>query len=70
MPKNDAAMDATGTNQFGSDYQQQYNRTNMVPLSAGYWNEAANAGVFFRTLLYYRSYDYDYYGFRAAAYVA
>jgi len=70
LPKNDAAADATGTNQFGLDRVYKYNLANQVVMSAGYWNEAAVAGVFYRNSSSYRSNDYTAYGFRAAAYIS
>jgi len=39
-------------------------------LSAGNWSDTADAGVFYRHLIYIRSNGSYYYGFRAAAYVA
>ena len=59
---------ASGTNQFGTDYCYQYNIANLLPLGAGNWSNATNAGVFFRNLFYYRTYDLYYVGFRVSAY--
>ena len=70
LPKNDAAADATGTSQFGTDRMYKYNRTNMYPYTAGYLIESASAGVFFRNLTGGRSGDIGSYAFRAAAYVS
>lgn len=56
----------SGTNQFGNDGCYQYNRANLFPLVAGYWVNAADAGVFCRTLNSYRSYVTYTVGFRAA----
>jgi len=59
---------ATGTSQFGNDYLYQYGRANQVPIAAGGWGSAANAGAFARGWGYYRSGDDVNYGFRCAAY--
>lgn len=64
-----AGMNASGTNQFGNDGSYRYGRTNLAPLSAGYWGDAGTAGVFYRHWYHYRSYDNVYVGFRASAYV-
>lgn len=70
LPKNDAAADATGASQFGTDRMYKYNRMNMYPYTAGYWSASANAGVFCRYLGYYRSSGDVNGGFRAAAYIS
>lgn len=70
LPKNDAAADTIGTNQFGTDMMYKYNRQNMMPYCAGNSNGSAGDGVFYRHLVISRSYDSDSAGFRAAAYVA
>lgn len=59
---------ATGTSQFGNDGCYQYGVANQVPLAAGYWNDAALSGVFYRGWYLYRSVGSDNSGFRAAAY--
>ena len=59
---------ATGTNQFGADGCQQYNRANLFPMAAGYFGDAERSGMFCRHWNYYRSLGGDYIGFRAAAY--
>ena len=69
LPKNDAAADATGTNQFGNDYLYKYNRANMYVRSAGGWGDSATAGSFCRVLSYYRPHDNGSLSFRACAYV-
>lgn len=61
-------MSATGTNQFGNDYCYQYGRTNLFPLASGSWLYAAYAGVFYRFWGSSRSFDFNVFGFRAAAY--
>lgn len=43
--KSGAAVDGTGTNQFGKDYYYQYIRNELCLLSCGYWNDATLAGV-------------------------
>jgi len=70
LPKNDAASDTTGTNQFGLDRVYKYNLANQVVMSAGNWSATATAGVFYRSLGGDRSIGSLSYGFRAAAYVA
>ena len=69
LPKDNSAYDATGTNMCGGDYMYRYNRSNMFPYMSGYWGDAAEAGVFYRTFYSYRSYGNSYAGFRVAAYV-
>ena len=59
---------ASGTNQFGTDYCSQYNIANLFPLGAGYWSNAADAGVFFRFWSNYRSNVNSSSGFRVSAY--
>lgn len=59
---------ATGTSQFGNDGCYQYGRANQVPLAAGLWVNAAGAGAFSRYWGGSRSYAYNDYGFRCAAY--
>ena len=59
---------AGGTSQFGADGCYQYNVANLFVLCAGHWNNAASAGVFYRTWNYYRSSDNNLCGFRAGAY--
>ena len=43
--KSGAAVDGTGTNQFGRDYYYQYIRNELCLLSCGYWNDTTIAGV-------------------------
>jgi|GEM_PF-6635468 len=69
LPKNDTSSSATGTNMCGNDYLYRINKENWQPLFCGYLGHAANAGVLYRNLNNYRSYAYDFAGFRAAAYV-
>ena len=59
---------ASGTNQFGADGCNQNNRANLFPMAAGDWNNAANAGVFYRHWDLYRSTGSNYVGFRTSAY--
>lgn len=59
---------AAGTSQFGNDGCYQYNRANLFPLAAGYWSDAASAGVFSRYWPYSRSTVGYNVGFRASAY--
>lgn len=61
-------MDATGTNQFGNDYNYRYSVANLFPMASGYWSSAADAGMFLRSWNYYRSYGRNYVGFRSSAY--
>jgi len=63
-----AGTNATGTSQFGNDGCYQYGRANQVPIAAGNWGNAANAGAFYRNWGYNRSDDNNFYGFRCAAY--
>jgi hypothetical protein len=63
-----SSTSAGGTAQFGADGCYQYNLANLFPLCAGYWGDAANAGVFCRYWNFYRSNDYNVCGFRAGAY--
>lgn len=67
IPKDASATGATGTSQFGNDLNSAYNRANLFVPSAGSWDNAANAGVFYRHWNYYRSNYSNYVGFRAAA---
>ena len=59
---------ATGTSQFGNDGCYRYGRANQVPLAAGGWSNAANAGAFSRHWGVTRSNDNNVCGFRCAAY--
>ena len=68
LPKDNSAYDATGTNMCGGDYMYRYNVANMFPFMSGGWGNAAGSGVFYRHLLYFRSVDGSYAGFRVAAY--
>lgn len=69
LPKNDTADSATGTNLCGNDSMYHSNIQNMLPLFGGTWGSAADAGVLYRFLNYYRSKDSTNASFRAAAYV-
>ena len=42
----------------------------LFPMASGNWNDAANAGVFYRYWYYYRSNDNNNVGFRACDYAA
>lgn len=68
IPKDNNAVNGTGTNQFGLDYIYQYNTTNMFVLFGGYWGNGAFAGVFSRSLADYRSIDSASVSFRSACY--
>jgi hypothetical protein len=68
IQKDLAAMSATGTNLFGTDYCYQYNRENLFVRCAGGWGNASGAGVFYRDWNSSRSSSYYGHGFRAAAY--
>ncbi len=57
-----------GTNQFGNDGCIQYNRANMLVISADAWDNATRSGVFFRSWSFYRSQNSYFIGFRAGAY--
>lgn len=63
-----AAMSAAGTPLFGNDGCNQSLRQNLVPMVAGVWNEAGQAGVFCRYWNLHRAFAYSASGFRAAAY--
>lgn len=65
---NTTGMSAAGANQFGTDGNYRYGRANLFPLASGVWNNAANAGVFYRYWNGGRSGGHSYVGFRAAAY--
>lgn len=67
IPKNADATSASGTSQFGKDYNYADNRRNLFVLSAGDWLGAAGAGVFCRGWGSSRSAVSNYCGFRAAA---
>jgi hypothetical protein len=69
IPKDNNATSATGTNQFGNDYLNRYNRHNMFPIAGGYWANAANAGVFCQNFKIFRSYGYFNAAPRASAYL-
>jgi hypothetical protein len=66
IPQDTSATNATGTALFGQDSNYTYNRANLCPLGSGYWNDAAQAGVFARTWGGLRSNGHYHYGFRAA----
>lgn len=68
IPKDSNSTDATGTAQFGNDYNYAYNRANMVCIAAGAWGGGSSAGVFDRYWNYYRAYGNEFIGFRAGAY--
>ena len=59
---------ASGTNQFGADGCYQYNRANLFPVGAGYWDFAASTGMFYRFWNYFRTNDVSSAGFRVSAY--
>lgn len=61
-------MDATGTALFGNDGNYRYGTANLFPLASGIWVDGAQAGVFHRFWLYFRSGVDLTIGFRAAAY--
>ena len=64
----EAGMSGSGTNLFGNDGSYRYNRHNLFPLSGGFWNGAAAAGVFTRSWGSGRtSSGSTHGGFRAAA---
>ena len=63
-----AAMSAAGTNLFGADYCYQYNRENLFVMTAGYWSNASDAGVFSRNWYYHRANYSNGVSFRASAY--
>ena len=66
IQKDNNAMSASGTNQFGNDYCYQYNRANLSPLASGAWNDGANAGVFCRDWVSGRGVGVVSAGFRVA----
>lgn len=63
-----AGASATGTDLFGKDYCYQYNLANLFVRCSGGCYDDANAGVFSRFWLSYRSYGSADSGFRAAAF--
>lgn len=69
IPKDNNATSATGTNQFGNDYLNRYNRHNMFPLVGGFWTNAASAGVFYRDFYSRKSIGSYYAAPRASAYL-
>ena len=54
--KSGAAVDGTGTNQFGKDYYYQYIRDELCLRSCSYWGDSTAAGVW---LLYWGHYRAD-----------
>jgi len=70
IPQDTNAMSAGGTNLYGNDGQYRYNKANLFPLASGFWNDAANAGLFYRYWNFYRSNAHTYSGFRASCYGA
>ncbi len=68
IPKNNSSTDGTGTNQFGNDYLNRYNRMNLAVLCCGRWSRSADAGPFYRYFGYGRSSDGDTCSFRSVAY--
>lgn len=66
--KSGAAIDGTGTNQFGKDYYYQYIRNELCLLSCGSWGYASNAGVWLVDWLYGRTTSYYGVGGRFACY--
>ena len=69
LPKNDTAVNATGTNMLGNDYIYKSNKANLFPVLSGGWSIAAVAGVGYRHLNYYRSSVSSGASFRAVAYI-
>lgn len=61
------SISANGSNMYGLDQYNEYNRENLVVLGSYSWNSSTLAGAFSR-YTNYRSYNNSYYGFRASAY--
>jgi hypothetical protein len=68
IPKDADGADTTGTNLFGKDYFYQYIRNELCVLSAGYWNDGSNAGVWYSSWTSARTYSSTGTGFRCACY--
>ena len=66
--KSGAAIDGTGTNQFGKDYYYQYIMNELCLLSCGHWAHSAAAGVWAVSWNTSRADSGDYVGGRVATY--
>ena len=66
--KSGAAIDGTGTNEFGKDYYYQYIRNELCLRSCGYWASATDAGVWYVNWFDFRSYSNGAVGGRFACY--
>ena len=64
-----AGMSTTGSNLFGQDYFYQYVRNELCLLSGAVWYDASSAGVWASFWFHYRTYSYNYTGFRSASYL-
>ena len=58
LVKSGAALDGTGTNEFGKDYYYQYIKNELCLLSCGYWGGSAVAGVWYLSWGDYRTKAY------------
>lgn len=68
LPKDSAALSASGSNEFGQDYMYQNHQSNLSMISGGGWNAGSAAGVAAAALSYLRANSSDDVGFRAACY--
>jgi hypothetical protein len=66
--KSGAAIDGTGTNQFGKDYYYQYIQNELCLISCGNWGYSTNAGVWSLYWNYSRASSYSVAGGRFACY--
>jgi len=66
--KSGAAVDGTGTNQFGKDYYYQYIRNELCLRSCGVWDLSTNAGVWLVLWSNSRTNSSYYVGGRVATY--
>ena len=66
--KSGAAIDGTGTNQFGRDYYYQYIRNELCLIFCGYWATSTYAGVWYVTWGSARPSSNDRVGGRFACY--
>jgi len=68
--KSGAAVDETGTNQFGKDYYYQYIKNELCLRSCGSWNHSSPAGVWYLVWFDFRTNSHDAVSGRFACYPA
>ncbi|MHB8871814.1 MAG: hypothetical protein ACYC5G_05155 [Candidatus Doudnabacteria bacterium] len=69
MVKDYNSINTSGTNKFGIDYFYQYIVSELCPLRFGYWNDTANAGVWYVHWNSYRTGSHGSVSARACLYV-